>query len=140
MRHCATVGLIALAILMPFVALGQDAPATDARLLDPAFTKVRNEAIIAATCGNRKNPVAMSTPSARNPEALTRDRLEGAATTEGVILIDGSVNYTRVVKADNPEVGKAALRVLKQHRYIPATCSGKRVPALLTMEHTFSLR
>ena len=140
MRNPVIVGLTALALLMASVAWGQDATTIDPRLSDPAFVKVRDEAIIAAKCVDRTSPVAISTPSARDPEALTRDRIEGTAITEGVILIDGSVKYTRVVKADSPALGNAALEILKQHRYKPAQCSGKPVPEIVTIHHTFSIR
>ena len=76
MRNRATVGLVVLALLMPFVALAQDAAASDPRLSDPTFIKVRDEALIAAKCADRTNPVAVTTPRARNPRPLTRDRME----------------------------------------------------------------
>ena len=132
------MGLTAHALLIASMALGQDVASIDHRLSDPAFIKVRDEALDAAKCADRTKPVTLSTPTAQYPDALVKDRGQGTAITEGIILIDGSVKYTRVVRADNPDLGNAALEVLKNRRYKAATCSGKPVPAIVTMTHTFS--
>jgi hypothetical protein len=138
MRNSTTVGLTALALLMSGMALGQDAATADPRLSDPAFIKVRDEAVAAAKCADRTKPELVSRPRPQELEALIR-RVHGAAIAEGIILFDGSVKYTRVVRADNPELGNAAVEVLKGSSYIAATCSGKLVPAIVTLTQNFSI-
>jgi TonB family protein len=140
MKCAVVVGLVMLALLNVGVAAGQDSGTADARLSDPAFIKVRDEALAAAKCADRTNPVGVSTPKARYPDVLNRDRLPGTAITEGIILPDGNVAFTRVMRTNHPEFGKAALEALKQYRYKPGTCGGKPVPRFVTLTHTFSVR
>jgi TonB family protein len=139
MKHPFIMGL-AVILLLSGVAAGQDAGTADPRLSDPAFIKIRDEALAAAKCADRTNPVGVSTPKVRYPDALSRDRISGIAITEGIILPAGSLAYIRVLRTDHPEFGKAALEVLKQYRYKPGTCGGQPVPRFVTITHTFAVK
>src|SRR5947209_5808030 len=138
MKHTVLVGFAMLVLLNVGVAAGQNTSTTDPRLADPAFIKVRDEALAASKCADRTNPAGVTTPKARYPDALSRDRVSGTALTESIILPDGKLAFTRVMRTDRPEFGKAALDVLKQYRYKPGTCDGKPVPRFVTITHTFS--
>jgi TonB family protein len=137
MTRSFTVGLAILAWLA--VAAGQDSGTVDSRLSDPAFIKVRDEAIAAAKCDDRTNPIGVSTPKVRYPDALNGSRMSGIAIIEAIIQPDGSVAFARVLRTDHPEFGKAALDVLKKYRYKPGTCGGKPVPRFVTITHRFSV-
>src|SRR5947207_15041209 len=113
MKNSMVVGFSMLVLTLG-VAAGQDPATTDLRLADPAFIKVRDEALAAAKCADRTNPVGVSTPKAHYPDALNLNRLSGTAITEGIILPDGGLAFTRVMRTNQPEFGKAALEVLKQ--------------------------
>jgi TonB family protein len=139
-KHSLVVGLAMLAFGQIGVSAGQGSETADSRLSDPAFIRVRDEALTAAKCADRTDPVGKSTPKARYPNELKGDPVSGSAITEGIILPDGSVAFVRVMRATQPEFGKAALQVLKQHRYKPGTCGGKPVPRFVTFSHTFPVR
>ena len=140
MKCSVVVGLAILMLLNIGVGAGQEVGTADARLSDPAFIKVRDEALAAARCADRTNPVGVSTPKARYPDALNRTRVSGTAITEGIILPDGNLAFTRVMRTNHPQFGKAALEALKQYRYKPGTCGGKPVPRFVTLTHTFSVQ
>jgi TonB family protein len=124
---------------IPHAATRQDA-AADPRLADPEFIKLRNAAESAIHCADRVNPVALQAPKPRYPDALVRAKIQGTAITEGIILVNGTIKYTRLVRATEPEFGKSALEVLSKYRYKPATCGGSPVPTVTTQVHTFSVR
>ena len=120
------------------VAAAANQASADPRLSDPAFAKARDDAAAAANCTNRVNPIATSTPKARYPDALKPSRKSGMALTESIVLTNGRVAFTRVMRADDPAFGKAAVEALNKYRYKPATCDGQPVPTFVTITHTFS--
>ena len=133
-------GLLGALAPQPSARQPQNSATEDPRLSDPSFIKVRDEALAAATCADRTNPVGVSAPKAKYPKALIRSRIPGSAITEGIILPNGSVRYTRVMRTNDPAFGKAALEVLKKSRYKAGTCGGKPVPRFVTLTHTFSVQ
>ena len=138
MTRRTTLGVvIALAIS---ASPSQAQQSTDARLSDPAFAEVRQEALASTKCSGRTNPIAVSTPRPKYPKALSKDHVKGMAITEGYVLHDGKLKYTRVLKADRAEFGRASLDALKKYRYKPATCGGKPVAAYIAITHTYTLQ
>jgi hypothetical protein len=137
MRNLLILRLAVVMLLGVTITGAQDA-GTDPRLSDPDFIKIRDEARLAATCVDRKNPLPVSTPSAQYPDALKGSNLIGTAITEGVILTDGTVGYIRLMRASDPEFGKAAMDAFSRYRYKAATCSGKAVPSFVTLTHRFT--
>ena len=138
MTRRTTLGVvIALAIS---ASPSQAQQSTDARLSDPAFAEVRQEALASTKCSGRTNPIAVSTPRPKYPKALSKDYVKGMAITEGYVLHDGKLKYTRVLKADRAEFGQASLDALKKYRYKPATCGGKPVAAYIAITHTYTLQ
>jgi TonB family protein len=132
---------LATVVLLPLdITSAQDTRNVDPRLSDPAFVKLRDDALAAGRCTDRTNPAGLSTPRARYPSALSRDRISGTAVTESIVLPNGSLAFTRIMRASHPEFGKAALEVLKQYRYKPGTCGGQPVPRMITVAHTFSVQ
>lgn len=117
----------------------QDA-AADPRLSDPEFIRLRDAAQASIRCADRVNPVAIETPRPRYPDALVRAKISGTAITEGIILVNGTLKYTRLLRATEPEFGKSALAVLSKYRYKPATCGGSPVPTMTSQVHTFSVK
>ena len=128
-----------LLVLACCAIAAQDA-GTDPRLSDPAFLKLRDEAVLATKCADRTNPVGVSTPKPKYPPALLGSHMAGTAVTEGIVSTDGKVDYARVMKTNDPEFGKAAMEVFKRYRFKPATCGGKPVPAFVSIMHTFSVQ
>jgi hypothetical protein len=62
----------------------------------------------------------------------------GTTITEGVILPDGTVEFIRLMKTDDPEFGKAAVEAFGRYRYKAATCGGEAVPSFVTVTHRFT--
>ena len=69
-----------------------------------------------------------------------RNRPPAVPVTQSMILSDGTIKYTRVLRTDHAEFGKAALAALESDRYKPGTCGGKPVPRFVTVVHTFKLQ
>jgi outer membrane biosynthesis protein TonB len=137
-RQWTTLGMVIGLLISASPGLGQQS--ADPRLSDPAFAQVREEALSSTKCSGRTNPIAVSTPHPKYPKALSRDHVKGMAITEGFILHDGKLKYTRVLKADRPEFGQASLDAIKKYRFKPALCGGKPVAAYIAFTHTFSLQ
>jgi TonB family protein len=80
----------------------------------------------------------VSTPSAKYPDALKGTHLSGLVIIEGVVLLDGTVGYRRVMRATDPEFGQAAMEAVSRYRYKAATCGGTAVPSFVTATHRFT--
>ena len=134
------LNLVVCIFFLSSTVIGQDVAPKDERLADPEFVRLRDEATAAAKCADRTNPVAVSTPPVPYPKELLGSRVQGSAIVEGLLLVDGTVKYTRVMKADAREFSRESLEVLKRYRYKPAMCGGVAVPSVVTIHHTFSIR
>ena len=72
-----------------------------------------------------------------------RAKIQGVVTLEAVVLVDGSVGQVRVTRSLDPNFGldQEAERTVKLWRFTPATNRlGERVPVLVEIEMTFTLR
>ena len=138
MKRSVIVGLAVIVALPVCVSARQASGTADPRLSDPAFIKARDEALAAAKCPDRTEPVAITTPKAQYPAVLRGSGVSGTALTESIILPDGHLAFSRVMSTTSPEFGQAALEVLKRYRYKPGTCGGRPVPRFVTVTITFA--
>ena len=67
--------------------------------------------------------------------------ISGSVILEGIVMPDGTVGETRLVRSLSSETGldDAAVRAFKQWRFAPATRDGGPVAARVTVEMTFRL-
>ena len=100
-----------------------------------------------------QDPLPLSAPGLVSPEIskevkpkYTRKAqeagIQGIVEMEAVVLPDGKVGHVRVVKSLDSVHGldEEAVKALKKWRFKPGTRSGKRVPVLVTVEMTFTLK
>ena len=100
-----------------------------------------------------QDPVRLGAPGLVSPEIskevkpkYTRQAqeagIQGLVEMEAVVLPDGKVGDVRVVKSVDGVHGlvEQAVKALKQWRFKPGTRSGKRVPVVVTVEMTFTLK
>jgi protein TonB len=75
------------------------------------------------------------------PEAM-RARVQGLVTMQAIVLADGSVGSTRILRSLDPTFGldEEALRTIKQWRFAPGRRQGRAVPVLVEIEMMFTLR
>jgi len=66
------------------------------------------------------------------PEAMRQSGVGGVVILELVIGTDGSVTSASVLRAQVPELGRAAVDAAKQWRYEPTLLNGAPVPVILT--------
>jgi len=71
-----------------------------------------------------------------------RAKVQGTVWVEAVVLPDGTVGESRVVRSLDSTFGldQEALKAAKQWRFAPGTRMGQPVPVLVTIELTFTLR
>ena len=74
-------------------------------------------------------------------EAL-RAQIQGMVTLEAVVLPDGSIGDVKIVRSLDSVFGldQAAIRAVKEWRFVPGRRLGAPVPMLVTIELTFTLR
>ena len=72
-------------------------------------------------------------------EAMAR-QVEGRVEIEAVVLPDGSVGRTRVVKSLDEDLDKSAVAAVRAWRFRPGLLDGKPVPVLVIIDLTFTLR
>jgi TonB family protein len=77
-------------------------------------------------------PKAVSQPLMEYTEVWHRSRIEAQATVALTIQEDGSVADVAVVRATNPEIGRAAVESVKKWRFEPPTSRG--VPARVALK------
>ena len=70
----------------------------------------------------------------------TRRRVEGTIEIEAVVLPDGRVGETRVVKSLDADLDRSAMAAVRAWRFRPGTKEGRPVPTLVMIELTFRLR
>ena len=116
-----------------------EAPKGAAAQEDAALLKLRDEALASAKCPDRKNPVQVKAPKAKYPTSLMKKKIQGQVVVEAIIPTDGRVTGARVMRSDHPDFSKETLRVLKEYRYKPATCSGVAVPTYITISQYFNV-
>lgn len=75
------------------------------------------------------------------PEAM-RARIQGMVTLQAVVLPDGSVGASHVVRSLDSAFGldQEAVNTIKLWRFVPGTLAGRAVPVLVEIELTFTLR
>ena len=71
-------------------------------------------------------------------EAMIR-RVEGTVEVEAIVLPDGRVGETRVVKSLDPDLDRAGLAAVRLWRFLPGTKDGRPVPVRVVIELTFVL-
>jgi protein TonB len=71
-----------------------------------------------------------------------RARVQGLVTMQAIVLADGSVGSTRILRSLDPTFGldEEALRTIKQWRFAPGRRQGRAVPVLVEIEMMFTLR
>jgi len=71
-----------------------------------------------------------------------RAKVQGVVLLECVVLPDGTVGDTRVVKSLDDVFGldAQAIKAAKQWKFLPGRRFGEPVPVLVTIELTFTLR
>ena len=79
-----------------------------------------------------KPPRAVSQPLMEYTEVWRRSWVEAQTTVALTIQEDGSVADVAVVRATNPEIGRAAVESVKKWRFDPPTTRG--VPARVAMQ------
>lgn len=78
-----------------------------------------------------KPPKAVSQPLMEYTEVWHRSRIEAQATVALTIQEDGSVTDVSLVRATNPEIGRAAVKTIKEWRFERPTSRG--VPARVAL-------
>jgi len=73
------------------------------------------------------------------PETARRERLQGTVRLHAVIAKDGSIRLLRV-QVGYCSLGEAAMRAVRQWRYMPTLLEGKPVEVDTTIDVVFSLR
>ncbi len=71
-----------------------------------------------------------------------RAKMQGTVLLECVVLPDGTVGDTRIVKSLDQVFGldEQAVKAAKKWRFVPGQRLGEPVPVLVTIELTFTLR
>ena len=71
-----------------------------------------------------------------------RAKIQGAVWLECIVLPDGTVGETRVIRSLDSTFGldQEAIKAAKQWRFQPGTRFGEPVPVIITIELTFTLR
>jgi periplasmic protein TonB len=71
-----------------------------------------------------------------------RARIQGVVRLQAIVLPDGSVGSTRIVRSLDPTFGldQEAEKTVRQWRFQPGTLAGRAVPVLIDVELAFTLR
>jgi TonB family protein len=71
-----------------------------------------------------------------------RAKVQGTVLLECVVMPDGSVSDTRIVRSLDPVFGldQEAIKAARQWKFVPGVRNGEPVPVLITIELTFTLR
>lgn len=71
------------------------------------------------------------------PDGLRQAGVKGSVWLEGLVMADGSVDYLRVLKAEDDGFTGPALDAVRQWRFEPATLDGRPVNAVAVFAVTF---
>jgi len=87
-------------------------------------------------------PVLIKEVKPQYTSAAMRARIQGTAILQVVVMPDGSVGATRVVRSLDSVFGldEEALRAVKLWRFTPGKLGGRSVPVTVDIELTFTLR
>jgi protein TonB len=71
-----------------------------------------------------------------------RARIQGIVRLQAIVLPDGSVGSTRVVRSLDQTFGldREAEKTVRQWRFQPGTLAGRAVPVVIDVELAFTLR
>ena len=71
-----------------------------------------------------------------------RAKIQGTVILECVVMPDGTVGQTSILKSLDPVFGldQEAIKAAKQWRFRPGRKQGQAVPVLVSIELTFTLR
>lgn len=86
----------------------------------------------------KTNPKPLATPSPGYPDSLEDSGKSGQARVAFVVKADGSVAEARLLSADDPAFGEAALAVIGDWKFEPATVDGVAVDAPVAIPFRFS--
>ena len=120
--------------------------------------QIRNVRLAYATPASMGDPIDISSAETKalvtqgvfqDPEPLLEVRpeytrgamqrmVEGVVVTEAVVLPDGTVGQTRVIKSLDPELDQQAVAAVRQWMFVPGRRNGRPVPTLVTVELTFT--
>jgi TonB family protein len=99
----------------------------------------------AVYAGRKVEPADLVPPRATNriplpyPPAALKGGKEGTVQIEITIATDGTVLEPKVKKGVDPDLDKAALDMVKQRTYAPATLFGKPCPASMVVTVRYKL-
>jgi protein TonB len=85
-------------------------------------------------------PVLVSKVEPEYPEIAKKARIEGIVVLEAIINKDGTVGNIKVLRSLNPILDQAAIKAVKQWKYIPGKVNGKPVNSYLTVTVRFILK
>ena len=87
-------------------------------------------------------PQALREVSPRYTAEAMRAKVQGVVWVEAVVLPDGTVGDTKVVRSLDRNFGldEEAIKAARQWRFRPGTRFGEPVAVLVTIELTFTLR
>ena len=85
-------------------------------------------------------PRVLSETKPEYPPDTKAKGVKGVVTLECVVLPSGRVGDVRVKKPLEPTLDEAAIRAMRQWRFIAGTKDGKPVPVQVEVEMTFTLR
>jgi TonB family protein len=85
-------------------------------------------------------PTVLAEVKPQYPEAAKAAGIQGIVELETVVLPDGKVGDTRVIKHLDPDLDREAMRALFQWRFKPGTKDDKPVPVQVHVEINFSLK
>lgn len=66
-------------------------------------------------------------------------KFQGVVLAEGVVMLDGRITNTRILKSPGMGLDESVLSTMKKWKCRPATHDGKQVPALVQFEVNFQL-
>ncbi|HET9795350.1 MAG TPA: TonB family protein [Thermoanaerobaculia bacterium] len=107
---------------------------------DSPFPGVGDGGPISATAPNVVPPRLLSQAQPEYPEAARRARLQGIVLLQAVIGTGGDVEDVRVVSSASPLFAEAAIRAVRQWRYVPAMLDRRAVRVYLAVTIQFALR
>jgi TonB family protein len=88
--------------------------------------------------GGTPPEVLFRTQPVYTPGAM-QARIQGTIEMEAVVLANGTVGPVRVVRSRHPDLDIAAVAALKAWRFRPAVLTGVAVPAVITVEMSFTV-
>jgi periplasmic protein TonB len=69
-----------------------------------------------------------------------REKVQGVVVMQVVVLPDGSTGAVRVTRSLHPDLDSSAVAAVRAWKFDPGTLNNQRIPALVDVEMTFSLR